>query len=82
MRWWWFILVCAIVFRLALMAVGIHSDIRAPYLAGYIIAQKGQVFSFYDYISRLSRDNPLVNIYGDGQFNYPPLAYLTHGYLT
>lgn len=73
------IFISGLVLRLILMSVGIHSDIRAPYLAGYLIAQKGQLGTFYDYISRLPRDNPLVGIYGDGQFNYPPLAYLSHG---
>ena len=68
-----------VLLRLVFIGVGIHPDIRANYLAAYIIAQKGEVFSFYDYISRLPRNHSWVGIYGDGQFNYPPLAHLSHG---
>ena len=64
--------------RLFLMSSTVHPDIRGHNLAAYLIAQKGQILDFYDYISRLPRTNPLVILYHDGLFIYPPLAYLTH----
>lgn len=65
--------------RLLVMPASLHPDFRAVNLAGYLIAQKHELFSFYDYISRLPRNHDLVNLYGDNLFIYPPLAYLVHG---
>jgi hypothetical protein len=75
----WLIIITGVILRLALMPLTIHPDFKAYNLAGYLIAQKGEVFTFYDYISKLPRTDPLVGLHGDGQFNYPPLAYLSHG---
>ncbi len=72
-------LIVAVILRLFLMSISLHPDFKAYNLAAYFIAQKGEVFTFYDHISKLPRTDPLVGIYGDGQFNYPPLAYLSHG---
>ncbi|KKR92107.1 MAG: hypothetical protein UU42_C0004G0023 [Candidatus Woesebacteria bacterium GW2011_GWA1_41_13b] len=71
-------LVLGLILRLFLIPISLHPDLRAPYLAGYLIT-KGEVFTFYDHISKLPRDHKWVQVYGDGQFNYPPLAYLVHG---
>ncbi len=64
--------------RLLLIPFSLHPDFRAVNMAGFLIAQKGEVFSFYDYLSRQTRDNHWVNLYTDGLFIYPPVAYLTH----
>lgn len=71
-------LLLALVIRLFLMPTTIHNDFKAYNLAAYFIAQKHEIWTFYDHISKLPRTDPLVGIYGDGQFNYPPLAYLSH----
>ncbi len=72
----WFIL--GLVLRLVLIPVSLHPDFRAVNLAAYFIAQKGEILSFYDHISKLPRTDHLVTLYGDNLFIYPPLAYLTH----
>jgi len=71
-------LIIGLVLRLILIPISLHPDLRAPYLAGYLIS-RGEIFTFYDHISKLPRDHKWVQVYGDGQFNYPPLAYLVHG---
>lgn len=71
-------LVIGLILRLVLIPISLHPDLRAPYLAGYLIS-KGEILTFYDHISKLPRDHKWVQVYGDGQFNYPPLAYLVHG---
>ncbi len=63
--------------RVLLMMFIIHPDIRGHNLAAYLISQKGEVFSFYDYIAKLPRNNHWAEMYHDGLFIYPPLAYLT-----
>ncbi len=67
-----------LLLRLILIPITLHPDFRAVNLAAYWIAQKGEIFTFYDHISRLPRNNHLVLLYGDNLFIYPPLAYLTH----
>ena len=65
--------------RLILIPITMHADFRAYNLAAYLITQKGQLFSFYDYISRLPRNDKILEVFmDDGLFIYPPLAYLTH----
>lgn len=71
------LLIFGLILRLILMITTIHPDIRGHNLAAYLISQKGEVLGFYDHISKLSRDNRLVTLYGDGLFIYPPLSYLT-----
>ena len=71
-------LILGLVIRLGLMAWTIHSDIRGHNFAAYLIAQKGEIFSFYDHLRLLPRSDPLVRLYHDDLFIYPPLAYLTH----
>jgi len=63
--------------RLILMPFTIHPDIRALDFGAFLISQKAQFLTFYDYLSTLSKASPLVNIYGLDLFIYPPLAYLT-----
>jgi len=75
----WIWLVLGLILRLLLMPVSLHPDFRAVNLAGFLIAQKGEILSFYDHLSRLPRTDQLVNLYGDNLFIYPPLAYITHG---
>src|SRR3989344_174434 len=67
-----------LLIRLVLMAGTFNPDIRGHNFAAYLISQKGEIFTFYDHISRLSRTDPLVSLYGDNIFIYPPLAYWTH----
>ncbi len=71
------IIVIGLILRVLLMLFIIHPDIRGHNLAAYLISQKGEVFSFYDYISKLPRNNHWAEMYHDGLFIYPPLAYLT-----
>lgn len=72
-----FILVLGIVLRLVLMLTTFHVDIRGHNLAAYLISQKGEILTFYDYISKLPRTHRWVEVYGDDLFIYPPLSYLT-----
>lgn len=72
-------LLLALGLRLIIIPLTLHNDFKAYNLAAYFIAQKHEIWTFYDHISALPRTDPLVGIYGDGQFNYPPLAYLSHG---
>ncbi len=72
-------LIAGLVLRLVLMVTTIHPDFRAVNLAGFLIAQKGEIFTFYDHISKLPRNHTWVKLYGDDLFIYPPVAYLTHG---
>jgi len=74
----WLWLSLGLIFKLVLIPAALHPDFRAVNLAGYFIAQKGQILSFYDTLSRLPRTDRLVNLYGDNIFIYPPLSYLTH----
>lgn len=62
--------------RLILMPFTAHSDMTALDLGAWVISQKGEFLTFYDYLSKLESNNLLVNLYGVGLFNYPPLAYL------
>jgi len=73
------VLLVSIALRVILMSNTIHPDFRAVNFAGFLIAQKGEVFSFYDFIRKLPRNDYRVNLYGDDLFIYPPLAYLSHG---
>jgi len=66
-----------LLLRLILMPFTAHSDMTALDLGAFVISQKGEFLTFYDYLSKLEKANPLVNLYGVGLFNYPPLAYLT-----
>ncbi len=79
MKHFWIWLILGLAVRLVLIPLTLHPDFRAVNLAGYFIAQKGQLFSFYDTISQLPRSDWLVSLYGDNLFIYPPLAYITHG---
>ena len=70
-------LLIGLFLRLILMPFTVHPDMTALDLGAWVISQKGEWLTFYDYLSRLPKINPLVNLYGVGLFNYPPLAYLT-----
>jgi hypothetical protein len=78
MKKFWLLFFLGLVLRLALIPVSVHPDFRAVNLAAYFISQKGELFSFYDHISRLPRTDHLVQLYGDNLFIYPPPAYLIH----
>ncbi len=71
-------LLIGLAIRLGLMMYSVHPDIRGHNLASYLIAQKGQILSFYDYLRLQPRTDPWVMLYRDDIFSYPPLAYLTH----
>ena len=71
--------IIGLVIRLVLIPITMHADFRAYNLAAYLITQKGQLWSFYDYISRLPRTDRILEVFmDDGLFIYPPLAYLAH----
>lgn len=74
--WLWLLL--GLLLRLVLIPISLHPDFRAVNLAAYFVAQQGEFLTFYDHISKLGRADPLVNLYGDNLFIYPPLAYLSH----
>lgn len=78
-RWVILSVILGVIFRLCLMFTTYHPDIRGHNLGGYILTIKGQTWGLYDYISRLPRTDPLVSLYGDNLFIYPPLAYWVHG---
>ena len=71
------LLMFGLILRLVLMFTTFHLDIRGHNLAAYLISQKGEVLTFYDYISRLPRTHRWVEVYRDNLFIYPPLSYLT-----
>ncbi len=74
-------IILGLLLRLVLMPATAHPDLRGFNLAAYFIAQKGEVFTFYDHMRKLPPTDRLVEIYihdGQGIFIYPPLAYLTH----
>lgn len=68
----------ALLLRLVLMGTTLHPDFRSYNLAAYLIAQKGEVFTFYDHLRLSARTDPLVKLYHDDLFIYPPLAYQAH----
>ncbi|MEK9201322.1 MAG: glycosyltransferase 87 family protein [Patescibacteria group bacterium] len=72
-------IIIAIVIRVVLSGTALHPDIRGHNLAGFLVAQRGQALSLYDYLSRQPRADPWVMLYRDDLFIYPPLAYLVHG---
>ncbi len=72
------IILGGILLRLILMPLTFHPDLRGHYLGGYFIAKEGQLFSVYDYISRLPRDNPFVLMYQDNFLVYSPVTYWLH----
>jgi hypothetical protein len=71
-------LILGLILRLVLIPITLHPDFRAVNLAGYLIAQKGELLTFYDHISKLPRIDHIAELYGDNLFIYPPLAYLSH----
>jgi hypothetical protein len=71
-------LILGLLIRLVLVPTTTHPDLRGFNLAAYFIAQKGEVFTFYDHLRKLPPTDRLVEIYGPNLFIYPPLAYLTH----
>lgn len=68
-----------LVLRLVLMPFTVHPDIHALDLGAYLISQKGEWLTFYDFLSRLEPSHLLVKIYGPDLFIYPPLAYFVPG---
>lgn len=72
-------LLIGLVLRLVLMPFTVHPDIHALDLGAYLISQKGEWLTFYDFLSRLEPSHLLVKIYGPDLFIYPPLAYFVPG---
>ena len=70
-----FLLILGIVLRLLISATTFHPDLRAYLLAENLIVNNGEVFSFYDHVSKLPVDSPVKLIFGDDIFIYQPLAY-------
>lgn len=73
-------IIIGILIRVVFMAFTHHPDIHAIDFGAYLISQKGMILGFYDYLSSLGADNPLLRIYGADLFIYPPLAYLIPGF--
>jgi len=69
------LLVVGIVLQVFISIITYHPDIRAFVLASKFINQ-GEVFTFYDHVSKLPSGDKIKQIYGDDIFIYPPLAYL------
>ena len=72
------ILVVGILIRLLLAFSTFHSDIQPFYFAGEVIS-KGNILNFYDYLSELPKDSPILSIYPTYLFNYPPMVYFFLG---
>lgn len=72
------IILIGLLVKILIAITAIHPDFRAVNLAAKIIVSDSQYFNFYDYISKLPRNDLIVNLYGDNLFIYPPLAYLFH----
>lgn len=77
--WWFRWLLLGLFLRLILMPFTLHPDIRAIDLGAYLISQKTEWLTFYDYLSNIDPDHLLVKTYGTDLFIYPPLAYLVPG---
>lgn len=71
-------IILAVILRVVISSLVIHPDIRGHNLASYFISQQNEWLTFYDHLSKLPRQDPLVKLYTDGLFIYPPLAYYTH----
>lgn len=71
-----YLIILGILLRLIIIPITIHPDIAGYNFVSYVISQKGQLLSFYDYLATLPQDNPLVRLYGVDVFIYPPLLYL------
>jgi len=69
------LLVLGIVFQIFISLITYHPDLRAFVLASKFINQ-GELFTFYDHVSKLPTSDPIKKIYGDDIFIYPPLSYL------
>jgi len=61
------------VIILVIIPITLHPDIRGFALGAQLISS-GHILDFYDYLSRLPSDSPLVRLYGRDLFIYPPLA--------
>ena len=72
------VLAIGILVRLLLAFSTFHSDIQPFYFAGEVIS-KGNILNFYDYLSELPKDSPILSIYPTYLFNYPPLVYFFLG---
>ena len=72
-------LILGLIIRILLIPIALHPDIRGHNLAAYFISQKNQWLTFYDHLRLLPRNDHLVELYTDGLFIYPPLAYWIHG---
>ena len=69
------LIIFSLILQILLAAITYHPDLRAFVLASKFI-NSGEVFTFYDHVSKLPSSDPIKKIYGDDIFIYPPLAYL------
>lgn len=69
------LLAAGIIIRVFLSATAFHEDLKAFYYGGTLVSQ-GNLFNLYDYLSNLPSDNPILKIYTQELFIYPPLSYL------
>lgn len=70
-----FLLVLGVSLQILVSIITYHPDIRAFVLASKFI-NRGEIFTFYDHVSKLPSTDQIKKIYGDDIFIYPPLAYL------
>lgn len=68
-------LIVGLLLRLLVIPITLHPDIRGYNLGANLIAQ-GHLLDFYDYLSVQDQNDPLVKLYGQDLFIYPPIAYL------
>lgn len=71
----WIIL--GLILRLALIPSYVHPDLKGFNFGAFLVSQKSQLLTFYDYLSSLPPGHQLVQQYHRDLFIYPPLAYLT-----
>lgn len=73
-RKFWWVLIIGVLLRLILAASSYHSDIAALDFAGRVMAS-GHILNFYDFLSSLPKNDPILKIYPPSLFNYPPAIY-------
>lgn len=69
------LIILGVVLQLVVSVTAYHPDLRAFVLASRFIG-RGEVFTFYDHVSKLPQGDLVKKIYADDIFIYPPLAYL------
>jgi hypothetical protein len=74
-KYYKWLLALGVLLYLVISVSSFHPDLKAFVLANKFISH-GEVFSFYDHISKLPQGDAIKQNFGDDIFIYPPLAYL------